>query len=787
MAGPLDGLVVVDATWGMPGGITGMLLADYGARVVKVERPGTGPVVGANLRKVLDRGKWSVRADPATPRGRERIDALLADADVFLESFGRGRAAELGLDHAALSARHPHLVCASITGYGDDGPLADRPGYEALLNARLGMTAEQRAHRDGPIFLGHPTVSYGTGFVTAIGVLAALRARKLGGRGQQVSTSLLDGMLTLAAMNWWWNEKDISYLARSGKTAGFGRTRLITDPFRCADGEYLIPHTGGPGSFKRMMDLLGFGDRVQTVDGPEMQVPLDDDELVVARDLVPQAFRTRPRQEWLDLFHAADIAALPVLRPEEVFEDDQVRHAGVAVDLADPDHGVVRQIGPVIRFGASPAGIPAPAPRVGEHDDRTGEVARDPKWRPAAEAAVKAPLEGIRVVDFSSYFATGFGSRLLADLGADVVKVEPLSGDQMRPLGDLFEASQRGKRGIAVDMRTPEGQRIARELAAGADVVMVNYRPGKAEKIGLGYEQLKRLNPRLIYAYLPGFGSTGPKSGLKSFAPLVSGLVGLNFAGAGEGNPPVRRVMGNEDQYNGLLGAVSVLLALTHRDNTGEGQYVESPQLHSSLFVRSELAVDGAGQPVPGLVLDADQNGFSPLYRLYRTSDGWVVIAVFGDAHFTSLVRALGRPELAADERFRDDAARLAHAAELAAELEPRFASLTEQEAFDRLDAEGVPVEIPRDAPVMPELLWEEWATDSGRVVEHHHPEYGWSREVGTTIHLSETPAVFRGPSPALGQHTREVLAELGYPAGEIEALMGTVCKEPQGTAETTA
>ncbi|MGH8881307.1 MAG: CoA transferase, partial [Stackebrandtia sp.] len=451
---------------------------------------------------------------------------------------------------------------------------------------------------------------------------------------------------------------------------------------------------------------------------------------------------------------------------------DQVVHAKVAIEVPDAEHGTLRQIGPVIRFEKSTTATPEPAPAVGAHNQRVGEIARSPQWAPTpAGEAVTAPLQGVKILDFSSYFATGFGARLLSDLGADVIKIEPVVGDQMRPLGDLFEGANRGKRNIALDLRTEQGQEIAHRLVAEADVVMQNYRPGKAEKIGLGYEQLRAINPDLIYAYLPGFGSSGPKSTLKSFAPLVSGLVGLNFEGAGAGNAPIRRVIGNEDLYNGFLGAVTVLLALHHRANTGAGQYVESPQLHSSLFVISEHSATLDGTAVPAHQLDSEQMGLSPLYRLYRTSDGWITIAVFGDGALRRLATALELPGLATDVRFADTAARAANADALAALLTTRFAELTSEQAFSLLDGNRVPAEIPLDSPIMPELLWEEWASDSGRVVEHHHPEYGWSREVGMVIHVSDTPGRFKGGSPRLGRDTADILGELGYSADEIAQL----------------
>ena len=780
MAGPLEGVVVVDATWGMPAGIASHLLADYGATVIKLERPGGGPSGHDILRSVLDRGKWSVEADLATPEGLQVAHTLLAAADVWLESFGPGRAADLGLGYDELRARYPRLIQATFTGYGHSGPWRDRPGYDALVAARCGLQAEQSGHRKGPIFLGHPTIAYCTGFLAAIGILAALRARHLSGAGQLVDASLLDGMLAVMGMNWWWNERDLSYLARSGTETGFGHNRLITDLFICQDGKYLMVHTGGDGGFKRLTDILGVGDKIRTVEGVEMRVPLNDEEYHIARHLVPDAFKARPRAEWIKLFHEADVAALPVLRAAETIEEPQVQYADLVVDVDDPVHGHMRQVGPVIRFADSPADTPPPAPVLGQH---TAAVA-------AGEAPVSGvtdsmltdqplagPLAGLRVIDFSAFFATAYGARLLSDLGADVIKVEPVRGDHMRPLPDLFEGAQRGKRTIALDMRTPEGQEVARRLVAGADVVMHNFRPGKAEKIGLGYEQLREIKPDLIYAFLPGFGSAGPMEKLKSFAPLVSGYAGLLYEGAGTGNPPVRRVLGNEDLYNGMAGAVAVLMAVQHRTRTGRGQYLENPQLHSSLFVVGEHATDAERRPLLAHELDADQTGWSPLYRLYRTSDGWICLACFGDRAFGRLCAALGLPDAAADARFASQAARDANAAELAELLAGRFAQLSTENAQAVLDEHQVPAETPAADPVMPELLWEEWALEDQRVFEHHHAEHGWIREVGLVVRLLDTPGLNKGTSPRLGQHSAEILAELGYDDEEQAALLTGVVR----------
>src|SRR5262249_30036377 len=247
----------------------------------------------------------------------------------------------------------------------------------------------------------------------------------------------------------------------------------------------------------------------------------------------------------------------------------------------------------------SPAATPAPAPAVGAHKEKLTEILAGEARATAAPSgpAPQQALAGVRIVDFSGFFATAYGAKLLGDLGADVIKVEPLEGDQMRPLPDPFEACQRGKRDIALDLKAPAGQEVMRDLVRTADVVLHNLRPGKAEKIGIGYEDLRAIRPDVVYCYLPGFGSAGPKAHLKSFAPLQPGFTGLLWEGVGVAAArPVRRVMGNDDYNNGFLGAISVLLGLEHRAKTGEGQYIESPQLHSSLLVTTEQCLDADGK-----------------------------------------------------------------------------------------------------------------------------------------------------------------------------------------------
>ncbi|SCW40998.1 Crotonobetainyl-CoA:carnitine CoA-transferase CaiB [Sphingobium faniae] len=780
MAGPLENLVVIEASRTMSGAIAGLLLADHGAEVVKLEPEGGDWLAHSPARRGWDRGKRSVELDIESEADLPRIRRLIGGADVLLLSLTPQEAARQGLDQESLARNNPGLIVCFLTAYGADTPFADRPYGESLAAARLGAMIEKgNPHRpDAPFYLGHPALQYGQAFLAVIDVLAALRARGVTGAGQSAEASLLDSFLAQSPMNWWWHETGMSYIARSEKpsTTGtpFGRTRLITGLFQCGDGEYLQVHSGGPGAFKALTDLLGFGDRIQAIEGAEMAVPLEDDEYQAVRVEIYDAFRQKSRAEWLSLFYAHDIATLPVLRPAEALLDDQVEAMGQRIVLPDAEHGEVQQAGPAIRFRHAAAQTLRPAPAIGADNDsldppsqRARRVVDGAGDRPLAHA-----LDGIRILDLSSFFACGYAGRLMSDLGADVIKVETPGGDQMRPLADPFEACQRGKRGVVLNLKTERGLEIFRKLVESADVVMHNWRPGKADKAGIGYEALSAINPRLVYAYLPGYGSSGPKAKLKSFAPLISGFCGLLYEGAGEGNAPVPSVFGNEDYNNGFLGAVGVLMALYRRGITGKGDYLECPQVHSSLFTTSEHCLAADNSILWGLRLDKEQMGFSALDRLYRTADGWISVCCPDDRRFAALAAAMGDGELAADPRFASAPARQGHDRELADRLTPFFAGLSSAEAFARLDGAGAPCEIPVDKPWLIDFFHADWAMKSGRVFDYPQSIHGHVRQIGFLTHLSGTPGRRRGPAPRLGEHTAEILIELGYGPQDITALV---------------
>jgi crotonobetainyl-CoA:carnitine CoA-transferase CaiB-like acyl-CoA transferase len=725
----LKDLRVVDIGTTGAGAIATMLLADYGADVVMIEPPAGHPWRGTTAFRAWARGKRSVVAP-------EVSTDLLRWADVLVED---------SLTEAASADDPPHLIRCSISPFGPDSWMHGNADSEALIQARFGLR-----HGDkGPELVGFPWASYGCAFLAAFGILAAVHARAGGAPGQRVAVSLFDGVLLLSTMQGMRIES-----APDTPVAMTAGRRHLSGIHRCADGEYVGIHSGAPGAFTRGVNALGLGHKFAPSPSPmEMGVPLVGDEIRVMTEEVPAAIATMSRDELLKLMEEADVAAVPVLRPGEAFTDPQVQYNQLIVEVDDTEAGPLRQVGPPIRLAATPGGVRGGAPALGQHTTAVlAEAARAPDRVPPAAPHPVHALDGLRVIDLGQYFAGPFGPRMLSDLGADVIKVESPAGDPMRPLLSVFEAAQRGKRSVVLDLKTQPGRDALRLLAASADVVAHNFRPGVAERLGVGPADLRAVNPRLVYCANHGWGASGPRAHLQSFAPLLQGFSGLSVIAAGEDNPPVT-IGPNEDYFNAMLGGIGILMALIHRRSSGVGQLVESPQLNSCLFAVTHIMTDLDGKVLPYAILASDRRGFDLFTRIYPTRSGWLCVDCQSDTQRAKLLEALG---LADEDRSRPG---------LDAEMRSRMTSRPADEWITVFRNFEIPCDIAATGSYLSTELWDDPRHRRiGRVVGQSHPDVGPISEIGTLIHLSHSEIPVRGPAPRRGEHTAEVLQELEIP-----------------------
>jgi len=377
-------------------------------------------------------------------------------------------------------------------------------------------------------------------------------------------------------------------------------------------------------------------------------------------------------------------------------------------------------------------------------------------------------LSGFRVLDFGQYIAGPFTAMLLAEQGADVIKVERPGSDPYRNVPG-FMVWNRSKKGITLDLKKEEGQRIARELAKHSDVLIENFRPGVADRLGIGYETIRQLNPRLVYCSISGFGQKGPYRDLPAWDPNVASTAAAYVDQAGEANPPLYLVMPMPSYYATLMAAFSITTALLVRETTGRGQRTDISLLNSLMFSSSIRLLEFEGQiNIPF----EDPQGAVPLYKFYQGSDGqWFFLGLGNFTFFTKFAVLMGHDEWLVDPLFEGAPFMILHPrnTKVIAMLKDIFATKTRDEWIELLRAEDIPC-----APARPveEFLHDPQVLANEMVVEVEQPPLGKVRQMGVPVRLELAPGQIKGPSPAYGEHTEEVLADLlGYSAKEIAEL----------------
>jgi crotonobetainyl-CoA:carnitine CoA-transferase CaiB-like acyl-CoA transferase len=740
MTGVLDGIRVVDLTSGLAGSVATLLLAEVGADVIKVEPP-----EGDRLRTehpaafaTWNRSKRSVVLDLDDENDRRRLDTLLAGADVLVHGLTPERARSQGLDDATLAQRHRALVVSAVTGWPAAHEHAEEPAEELLVQARSGVMDEQLGHRAGPVVLRFPLASWPTAYLAASGIVVRLLVRRRTGRAGVAHTSLFQGLMAELAIVWHRAERP-SDLMRVKIPLPRDRAFPAITLFECGDGVWI-------------QTLGGFMENPLVIETIAM---LGEEYIVVPFGVLPtpeqrevwvRMFLSRPSTEWIEAFQIGDVPAELVRELGHVLSDPETALNGYTTTVEDPRWGRVTQA--ALPFALTPAPeVTCPAPALGDADVPAWELVASPE---GSAAYPDRPLAGLKVLDLGMFLAGPFAPQLLADLGADVIKLEPPTGDRMRTSELMFVACQRGKRSVAMDLRDPSTRPALEALVRWADVVHHNLRMPAARALGVDENSLRVINPEIIYTHVSSYGSQGPRADWPGYDPVSQALSGFMLEGAGEGNPPMWTRFGMMDHQAAMNSLFPTLLALYDKESTGRGGRVSASLLGAAAMVNSEtmLLPDGTVADVPHL--DNAQRLLAPGHGIYPTADGWVAVVARSADQVRALYDGLGVED---------------HDA-----FEARLAALPNDKALVELAGSGVacvPVALNNEQAYFddPRLR------AAGLTVAYEHPVYGRLEQPGVAWDFGDLAMVIERPPPTLGQHSRQVLAELGVPEADLVAM----------------
>ena len=776
MAGALEGITVVDVSTGPAAALCTMFLSDHGAKVVRVIEK-DAPDFRDGGFVVWDRGKSAVRLDLDMREGTEALRKMIAEADVLVEDFAPSSARQALVAQGELKSLNPRLIACSITAYGKVGRWKDEPPIEDLVLARTGLLGSLPGFRPAPVHTVHPLPSVGAALLACNGIAAALLAREDTGRGRAVATSLMAGACL------YMTKADGEKIKRHVFQSHPAGSAPFYSLYECADGKWIqlgCVHEAFISIAAELFGLTTLTNEPRMVSGRAPLTPADDEEM---RAAVAGAIKRRPQAEWAKLFEDADVPFAPARITEEGFDDPQVQHNRMVVTLQDPAVGPVVQMGVPVDMTGTPGAIQGPRQAPITAAASINETSRAPLPRvlsPRGEGELDPPpLQGVRILEITNLIAGPTAGRILADLGADMIKLEPPAGDISRPIGrTYFYALNFNKRSVCVDTSKEAGRKVVQAIAAKCDVLLANLRPKATERMGIGLE----INPRLIETHLTGYGYTGPYSKRPGIDPLAQAYMGMSRAQGGPENPPVFPAqLAPTDYTNGAMGAFGTILALYVRKRTGQVQNVYGNLLSAGILLSSAWFTKYKGRPVRQLA-DKQQMGLGPFHRLYKLSDGWIYVVAESEAEQRAVCRVatVAWPDAAA---LVPPPGRHPNEAPAAQALETAFANRRVDEAMAALKVSGVAA---AEAPLgHAEIFLEDpHVVANDMVAVRQHPTGGQIRVQWRSVAFADTASTEGRVTPLLGEHTLDVMREAGYTPAEIEALIANgVVKMEQAQA----
>jgi crotonobetainyl-CoA:carnitine CoA-transferase CaiB-like acyl-CoA transferase len=775
--GALDGLRVLDVASTL-GAYVSRILGDLGADVIKIEPPGGDPsrrqtpwlttsatrlslpFVHANLNK------RSICLDLDQPQDQEQFRRLAAQADVVVSTEPAAVWARRGLDLEQLSQHFPHLVWTSLTPFGLHGPYSTFTGTNIVAEAMGGLMAIQGDDTRPPCVSPYEQGTHLASLHAAFGTLSALWERRRSGCGQVVEVSLQEVLIPI-----YYGVVRYDYSADILRRTGARNPQPANGYYRCQDGHVFVCVLQR-NHWERLVALS---------EDPYLLNPaVLEREYRLAHaeeiDAHLQQFAARfERWAFTEMLQQRGLPVAPVCTIADLATNVHLKARDFFVDLTQPPLGRLRGPGPLWRSSAAPLHVRRPAPQPGEHQAEILHVdaLSSTPPRPDTPASRGLPLAGLRILDLSRVWAGPYGTRYLADLGAEVIKVE--SGkfpDTRRPHDAAFAEINHNKTYITLNFQLPEGRDLLMRLVAMSDVVVENFTPRVMTQYQLDYQHLRAVRPDLIMVSMPGFGQTGPHRAFVSYGGPLMAYTGMALLwGHPESPIDAHSKIAYPDYLAAGACALAITAALHHRAKTGEGQCIEIAQVEATA---TALAVPFFDYFATGTIA-APMGNRDPNYvpqGCYPClgEDAWCVISCATEAQWHALAQVIGGAGLAAEPQFATAEARWAQHDALDALISAWTQQRTPYQVMRLLQAVGVPAGVVQS----PEDIWRDVHLRTRHaLVTLDHPEIGPVTHPGPTVRLHSTPGCMRRPAGRLGEDNREVFCGLlGLAAQEFERLV---------------
>ncbi|WP_040784662.1 CaiB/BaiF CoA transferase family protein [Rhodococcus ruber] len=787
MALPLDGVRVLELTDGF-GDTAGRFLADLGAEVVHVELPGgsasrsaqpvrSGVSVPFALRNA---NKLGVTLDLDGDEGQERLRDLARRSDILLESFPPGFLTARGIGAEHLCRINPQLVAVSITGFGQDGPYRDWTATEQVLYALSGVLSRSGEPGEQPLLPPHGLIDESVGVHTAWSALLAYFDRLHTGRGQTVDISAFEVIVHGFDPGF-----GVQGSAAAGRSEDFPRGRPDAANFypvyRCADGQVRICLLARR-QWRAMFEWLG--EPEEFADPKYDTIPARFAASDRLNPLIEKLFSTYTRDELVAEGAARGIPIGGLNTVSEVLRTEHFDASGTFVDAEIASGLAARVPSGYAKINGERAGFRTCAPKLGEHNRVLfGSVDDDAPVRisaPLREPGAR-PFEGLRVLDMGVVVFGAELGRQFADYGADVIKIENSNfpdGLRQSKRGAALAASvawgHRNRRSFGLNLRSPEGIRIFKRLAADADIVLANFKPGTLASMRLSYDELAAVNPRIIVSESNAFGSVGPWNKRLGYGPLVRAACGVSalwrYSDTADGLCDGSTVY--PDHIAGQVTATTILAALIDRLRTGRGAAIEVAQADAAIVqLGNQLVAEHLEPGSIGAPGNADPNSAPSGVYACAGDDEWCVVTVRDDTDWERLCGVLGRSDLVDDSRFATAELRIGHRAEVDEVLAEWLLRHTPTEAMETLQAAG----IPAGAMVrLPELLTNPQLVARGAYTELEHPMLPAPLPTAKQVaHFAALPDWPLRPAPLAGEQTREIAEDtLALSTAEIDSLV---------------